>query len=223
MSQEVLVVEDEPPMQARLLRILGSVGCAEHSVFCAATIAQAKTLASEHTFAAALIDLGLPDGNGIDLIGWLHSNNPSLPILVVSAWSIEEKIVDALRAGASGYLLKERDDLEIAMSLRTLSKGGVPIDPFIARQILGLLNEATKCSSGLLPGGAKPATGAPLSNREQSILLHVAQGMSNRKIADALGLSRWTIDTHIRHIYSKLSVNSRTQAVRAAHLHCLFR
>ena len=223
MSQKVLVVEDELPMQARLLRILGTVGCAEHSVLCAASIAQARTLADGHALATALIDLGLPDGSGIDLIGWLHSNNPSLPILVVSAWTVEERIVDALRAGASGYLLKERDDLEIAMSLRTLSKGGVPIDPFVARKILGLFNEATRYSSGVGEGEPKPAKGIPLSKREQTILLHVAQGMSNRNIADALGLSRWTIDTHLRHIYSKLSVNSRTQAVRAAHLHGLFR
>ena len=92
-------------------------------------------------FVMALIDLGLPDGNGIELIGWLRARDEDLPILVISAWSTEEMILGALRAGASGYVLKERDDLEIASSLKSVLKGGAPIDAFIARRILGLVSE----------------------------------------------------------------------------------
>ena len=222
LSDPILIVDDEPPMQERLKRILVSLGFVDGALHCAANIAQGKALADSERFALALVDLGLPDGSGIELIVWLRARDEALPILVISAWSTEEVILGALRGGASGYLLKERDDLEIAMSLKNVLKGGSPIDPFIARRILGLIGEPASA-------GAKPtlnpdtALRDSLSERELAILTRVAQGMSNREIAEAVNLSRWTVDTHIRHIYGKLAVNSRTQAVHAARLHGLLR
>ena len=216
MSETVLVVEGESPLQERLLRILRMLGYAESSIFCAADVAQAKTVCNRHSLGLVLINLTLPDGGGVELIGWLRSKSQSLPILVISAWSVETMVLDVLRAGASGYLLKERDDLEIAMSLRNASKGGTPIDPFVARRVLDLVNEPSNGNAASKPEVCGNARVGSLSKREMVVLTHVVDGMSNRQIAQTLNVSPWTIDTHVRHIYGKLSVNSRTQAVQAA-------
>lgn len=222
-----LLVDDDPAMLARLGSVLASIGIASHGQLHANSIAQGQALATAvggglKPLAMALVDLGLPDGCGIDLIAWLREQSEGLPILVVSAWSTEEMILGALRAGANGYVLKERDDLEIALSVRNVLKGGAPIDPFIARRILDLVGR----SPDERPVAARSSDLAQhyaLSERERQILDHVAAGMSNREIAECLHLSRWTIDTHIRHIYDKLAVSSRTQAVRRAREHGLLR
>lgn len=99
-------------------------------------MARARELAAgEPSWAMALVDLGLPDGSGLDLIAWLRERAWALPILVISAWSTEEMLMGALRVGANGYVLKEREDVEIALSVKNVLKGGAPIDPFIARRI----------------------------------------------------------------------------------------
>ena len=88
-----------------------------------------------------MVDLNLPDGNGIEFISTLNKYDPTIPILVISAWSTEDAIFNALSSGATGYVLKERDDLEITFSIRSILRGGAPIDPFIAQKILKQLQK----------------------------------------------------------------------------------
>lgn len=211
--ESFLVVDDEPALLARLCRILRSSHGEEAALHCADSLAGAKAIAMNRSFAMALVDLGLPDGNGVELIGWLRAHEAELPILVISAWSTEEMILDALRAGATGYLLKERDDEEIAMLLRTALKGGAPIDPFIARRILAATHvaEVPARHDAAAPISAQDA----LSAREVQILELVAQGLSNLEIAERTNLSRWTVASHVKSIYAKFAVHSRTAAVRA--------
>lgn len=216
-------------MQARLRRILATLGHAAGTLHCAPNVATGKAVANARlndagVFALALIDLGLPDGSGIELIRWLRARDEALPILVISAWSTEEMILGALRAGASGYVLKERDDMEIGVSLKNVLKGGSPIDPFIARRILGLIGQPIAGTAVIEPlAAADHALRELLTERELVILTQVAEGMSNREIAESVNLSRWTVDTHIRNIYRKLSVKSRTQAIREARAQGLLR
>jgi DNA-binding NarL/FixJ family response regulator len=211
MSESFLLVDDEPALLARLCRILKTLRDEPVDLHCAGSIAQGKAVAVGGPFAMALVDLGLPDGNGIELIGWLRQREAELPILVISAWSSEEMILDALRAGATGYLLKERDDDEIALLLRTALKGGAPIDPFIARRILA----ATAAARAPTPAAAS-APVEPLSKREVQILELVARGLSNLEIAESTKLSRWTVASHVKNIYAKFAVHSRIAAVQAA-------
>ena len=89
-----------------------------------------------HSASLALIDLGLPDGHGNDFIRYVKQYDASIGILVISAWSTEDAIFEALKSGATGYVLKERDDAEVLLSIRSILRGGAPIDPFIAREIL---------------------------------------------------------------------------------------
>ncbi|MEO6690187.1 MAG: response regulator transcription factor [Dokdonella sp.] len=221
MIDTILLVDDEPDLLARLVRILLDIGYAPEALCEAATIAQAKTRALSGTFAMALVDLGLPDGNGVELIRWLRARYAELPILVISAWSTEEMILDALRAGATGYVLKERDDIEIALSLKSALKGGAPIDPFIARRILALTGMTRAMASVAKDEG----TGfrESLTEREFGILELVAKGMSNQEIAESLALSRFTVETHVKRIYGKLAVHSRTGAVHEARARGLLR
>jgi DNA-binding NarL/FixJ family response regulator len=204
----VLVVEDEPLAQARLRDVLVSLSYAEDALVFTDRVASARALFIEQAFAIALIDIGLPDGSGIELIRLLHERDPALPILVVSTWSTERAIVTALQAGATGYVLKERDELEISLSIRSALRGGAPIDPFIARHILALIEMSPS------PPTASQKTRSPiLSPREVEILTLVSKGLTNREIADVLSLSRLTVGCHIKNIYKKLAVNSRTQAI----------
>lgn len=249
----VLVVEDEPLLQQRLHGILLQLGYAADALLRAASLGEARACLASQPITLALVDLMLPDGSGLDLIAEMRAETPDMGILVVSAWSSEEAILTALRAGATGYVLKERDDIEVSMSIRSVLRGGAPIDPFIARRILQLLPlgnaasdravapgrlaaEGAQTSSAAyfpresLPSGPPdaptqiPSTalitpaspqGESLSEREGQILCLVADGLTNREIAERFFLSRYTVETHIKRIYRKLAVSSRTMAVRA--------
>jgi DNA-binding NarL/FixJ family response regulator len=202
----VLLVEDDPGVRRRLEGLLRQLGYRADALVFAASLAEARALLTDQPVALALVDLGLPDGSGIDLVAELNAANPGLPILVISAWSTQDAILESLRAGAAGYVLKGRDDLEVALALRSVLRGGAPIDPFVARQIIGELP----------PRSARQPDGAGLSERESEILRLVVEGLGNRDIATRLFVSHHTVDAHIRSIYRKLAVNSRTQAAQAA-------
>ena len=206
----VLVVEDEPLLQQRLRGVLMALGYAQEALLFAATLGEARARLAAQPVALALVDLRLPDGDGRGLIEQLRADDPGLGILVVSAWSSEDAILGALRAGATGYVLKERDDMEVMLSIRSVLRGGAPIDPFIARRILELLPAPPR-----LPGAA-PAPEGTLSEREGEILRLVADGLSNREIAEQLFLSRYTVESHVKRVYRKLAVSSRVGAVREA-------
>ena len=207
----LLVVEDEPLIRKRLEGILRSLGYTEDALVFTASIAETHARLKEHPVAMALVDLGLPDGSGIDLIAELRHSDPGMGILVISAWSTEDAILSALRAGANGYVLKERDDLEVTLSIRSVLRGGAPIDPFIARRIIAELqpSQPTEAHKEMPPE-------AILSAREIQILKLVADGMTNREIAESLFLSRYTVECHVKNIYRKLAVPSRTKAVSEA-------
>ena len=207
----VLVVEDEPLIRQRLQDVLLGLGYTPDVLNFAESMAQARACMAEGPMALALVDLGLPDGSGIDLIREWRAADPALPILVISAWSTEDAILAALRAGATGYVLKERDDLEVSISIRSVLRGGAPIDPFIARRIIAELQAPTPASS---PTPAQLEE--PLSARELQILRQVADGRSNREIAEQLHLSRHTVECHVKHVYRKLAVNSRVRAISEA-------
>ena len=210
----VLVVEDEPLIQQRLARILAQLGYQPDMLCFASTLAAARQLAAQRHYALALVDLGLPDGNGTALIAALRAQDATMGILVISAWSTEEAILQALRAGATGYLLKERDDLEVMLSIRSVLRGGAPIDPFIARRVM------IEFQQQLAPPAVAPMAAASeddaLSPREIDILQQVANGLSHRETAERLHISRHTVEAHIRNIYRKLSVNSRLRAITEA-------
>ncbi len=205
----VLLVEDEPLIHRRLKSLLMELGYTKDALISATSLKEARACLARQPFALILVDLGLPDGSGIDLINEIHVADASLPVLVISAWCTEDAILAALRAGATGYVLKERDDMEVALSIRSVLRGGAPIDPFVARRIIDELR----------PKPEQPAAHQQietLSPRESEILGLVAQGLGNREIAEQLNLSRYTVECHIKHIYRKLAVSSRTRAIHTA-------
>jgi len=201
-----LIVEDDVATQQRLARLLSAAADGDTHIAVASGVAEAKAHIAGQTPAIALIDIGLPDGSGIELIGWLRHHHPDVTTVVISAWGDEDTVLAALQAGAVGYLLKEREDVELELALQSIRRGGAPIDPFVARRILTLLPAAP------LPA-ATSRDGHALSEREAEILGLVARGYSNREIAELTTLSRFTIEGYTKAIYRKLAVGSRTAAV----------
>ncbi|WP_089605534.1 LuxR C-terminal-related transcriptional regulator [Acinetobacter piscicola] len=213
----VIIVEDEPLIQKRLTDILINIGYSISDLYFAQNLAQANEQLQLYSASFALVDLGLPDGSGIDFIETLKDYDPTITILVISAWSTEDSILNALSAGATGYVLKERDDLEVSLSIRSVLRGGAPIDPFIAQKILKQLqfNEKKPVNKNL-SDSKLTNNNSVLSKRELGILELVAQGLSNKEIADQLTLSRYTVESHIKHIYRKLAVCNRAKAIDTA-------
>ena len=210
----VLIVEDEYVIQRRLKIILSNLGYHEDVLLFANTVKEAYSIVQQQPIALALVDLGLPDGSGISIIEKIREQDAQALILVVSAWSTQDSLFRAIQAGATGYVLKERDDVEVALAIRSILRGGAPIDPFVAREILKQISIPT--ISGTVEQNRPAADQETLTQREQEILSLVAQGLSNREIAEQLCVSRYTVESHIKHIYRKLSVSKRTKAVSTA-------
>jgi|SRR5690606_21355998 len=150
-----------------------------------------------------LMDIGLPKKNGIILTKELKEIYPKLEILICTVFNETDKIVAALQSGASGYLLKSVSGNELIQAIKTIFGGGSPIDTQIARKIITQFQPKKKY--GLID---------PLTSREEEVLNYIAKGYRNQEIADLFSVSINTIRTHVRNIYSKLQVNSRTKAVR---------
>ncbi|MEG1766825.1 MAG: response regulator transcription factor [Comamonas sp.] len=216
----VLIVENELRTRTRIENILVQHGYERKHLLLADSLAQASDQLAQHEVGLALVDLGLPDGSGLEVIAQLREAYADIGILVISAWNSGEAILNALRAGASGYVLKERDDLEVSLAIRSILRGGTPIDPFLARRIIDELYPATiRAAEAVEPTEPVEAAKQPdhvLSARELQILQFVAEGLVNREIAECLCLSPATIASHVRNIYRKLAVTSRIRAVQTA-------
>ncbi|EOR08480.1 sigma-70 family RNA polymerase sigma factor [Acinetobacter tandoii] len=212
----VIILEDEPIIQNRLRRILTDLGYENETLHFVFNLKEAFEKIEEIPISLALVDLGLPDGNGVEFIEKLRERDSSALILVISAWSTQSSLFSAIKAGATGYVLKERDDSEVLLAIRSILRGGAPIDPFIAREILSQIAAQENSQDKSEHREALPSDMEALTNREKEILDLVAQGLSNREISEQLFVSRYTVESHIKHIYRKLSVSKRTKAVSAA-------
>lgn len=150
-----------------------------------------------------LMDINLPNMSGIECTARVKELLPSVQVVMITVYGDTEKVFNALRAGASGYILKRAAPERILEAIQEVHAGGVPMSSEIARKVLGAFRE---------PAPAAPEEEQNLSRREQEVLELLSQGCSNKEIADKLSVSIETVTWHLKHIYSKLHVRSRTQA-----------
>jgi DNA-binding NarL/FixJ family response regulator len=175
----------------------------------AGSVAAAREAIQRGNFDVALVDLGLPDGNGIELIREIALTRPETDVMVVTVFGDEAHVLASIEAGATGYLLKRSLNDTLGATVRELRAGGSPISPVIARQLLQRFKKGTPEPS--LPAAVVDDGG--LSEREREVLLFIAKGFTVGEIANMLHLSAHTVATHVKHIYRKLAVHSRTEAV----------
>ena len=152
-----------------------------------------------------IMDIGLPDGSGIECTAQLKRALPDTQILMFTVYEDSEQIYRALAAGASGYLLKRVSPTELLEGLRELARGGVPMTGEVARKVIANFRQTP-------PPAARTAN---LTPREQSVLEHLASGLTAKEIATRLSISPDTVNAHLKHIYQKLHVRSRIEAVIA--------
>jgi len=150
-----------------------------------------------------LVDLGLPDMPGLEVVRHIAARHPACDILVVTIFGDEESVIGALEAGARGYLLKGALEHDIAEDIRHLRSGGSPLSPVIARQVL----------KRLVPAKLALPAEAQLTRREAEILNAIARGFTYAETGNLLHLSVQTVHTHLKNIYRKLAVHSKTEAV----------
>ena len=170
-----------------------------------------------------LLDLGLPRMDGIAVTRAVKARHPGMEILIFTIFDEDEKVLDAVKAGASGYLLKGASAERIVEAIREVSAGGTVIQPSLARRLLRHFRvDPGRRRRGLRrrehpracrPRAAREPTLRPLSDREREILQLIAKGVSNTEAARLLTLSKATIRTHLEHIYDKLEVTNRVEAV----------
>ena len=157
-----------------------------------------------------LIDRGLPDMSGIEVIRQLKASVPDCDILVVTIFGDERTITSALEAGANGYLLKGASLEELRRDVQHLRTGGAPLSPMVARQLLNKL-QAKPADSKLQIGN-----GTKLTKREHDILQMIAKGFSYAETSQICGVASATVHSHLKSIYRKLEVHSKTEAVYEA-------
>lgn len=176
-----------------------------------------------HSLDVLLVDLGLPDGSGIDVIRAAVELHPQCEPLVVSMFADEENVLASVEAGALGYIHKDASPDDIARVIIDMKRGCSPISPMIARRVLEKYRSwAVQDRSGSAPGaGARIQTraGPPrvvVSEREREVLDLIARGFSYAEIARIKAMSVDTVRSHIKHLYEKLAVHSRSEAVYEA-------
>jgi DNA-binding NarL/FixJ family response regulator len=164
----------------------------------------------------AVIDLHLGKHSGVDLIGELTQSRPDVPILVLTSVETPDEALRAIRAGAQGYMLKVTIEGELCRAVHQIRNGGSPINPGIAHLLLSAFR-AAPVKAAAEAGASSPVPSellAVLSARESEVLKLVARGYADKEVAARLNIAPSTVDTHVRAIYRKLSVNSRAQLRR---------
>lgn len=210
----VAIVEDDVIFQSMLQKAITDSPYLILSAV-ASTCTQAFKILKKQPIDVLLVDLGLPDGSGVDVIRAANLAWPYCSIMVSTAFGDEMNVIRSLEAGAVGYLLKDSNADGIAKEICTLHEGGSPISPLIARQILMQFRGREQQQNILMRDVGEK--GRPLlSAREQAVLEFIAKGFTSDEIAKLLLISRHTVLTFVRRIYRKLEVNSKMEAVYEA-------
>jgi DNA-binding NarL/FixJ family response regulator len=214
----ILLLEDLPEIRAWMRKLV-------LQVFPGATISEsarvhdAVALVAAVKFDLALIDLGLPDGSGVDVVTKLRDVQPEAQSVVVTIHDDDEHLFPALQAGAFGYILKEQARELITEQLQRISQGEPPLSPSIARRVMAYFSAKAKPQQP----AANAMPSVSLTDRESEVLLRVAKGYTLPEIGVQLGLSRHTIADYVKQIYRKLNVSSRAEAALEAQRLGLFR
>ena len=198
---KVAIVEDDIRFRKSLRRVIES----KPGLTCVAeygTGAEAIEHIPHDLPEVVLMDLNLPDCSGADVAAHLKSQLPDISVVILTVYNDADHIFKALRAGASGYLLKQATAGEILEAIADAHRGGAPMTSEIARLVVRSFREVPMTPSG---------TGQ-LSARELEILALLSEGLANKEIADRLKISFATVRTHLMHIYEKLHVRCRTEA-----------
>lgn len=198
--QHVLIVEDIAEV-ARALREMVATAFPGSVVETAGSVADGRMKLRSRAWDLALVDLGLPDGSGIELVREFAGGR--LPVVITTIFDDDEHLFDALRAGANGYLLKDEPTPVLVELLRGIGEGRPPLSSSIARRILHFFRPPMPQQSALSP-------------REKEVLTLIARGYTVRDVADTLGMSYNTAAGHLKSIYHKLAVNSRAEAATEA-------
>jgi len=154
-----------------------------------------------------LMDLGLPDISGVELTEMIKNKFPEIEILIFTIFEEEEKVVKAIQSGANGYILKGASADRIVYAIKSLNKGGSFIQPSLARILLKYFKLPS--NQNLFPNEEK----INLTKRELEVLQLTSKGFSNKEIAEILGISKSTVRTHLEHIYQKMDVTNRVEAI----------
>lgn len=217
----VLIVDDHAMVRRGMrdflelhddLEVVGEAGDGESGVAAAARLEP----------DIVVMDLMMPGVDGVEATRRIRAANPAVEVIALTSFVEEARVVAAIEAGASGFLLKDVEADELAAAIRAAAAGEVHLDPAVA----GIVARRMREGNG---AGGRAGTGAPregigsLTARERDVLGGVARGMSNRAIADALGITERTARTHVSNILAKLGLSSRTQAALLAVQHGLDR
>jgi DNA-binding NarL/FixJ family response regulator len=193
----VLIVDDHAVVRRGLAQLLETTDDLRLAGE-AANGEEAITLAASLRPDVVLMDLSMPRTDGVKAIGVIVTDNPDAHVLVLTSFSDQQRILDALSAGAEGYLLKHAEPETILSGIREVVAGGSPLDPKAARV--------------LLTSRRAPRTSLTLTEREREVLRLVGDGLPNKTIARRLGISERTVKAHLTSVYQQLGVTDRTQA-----------
>ena len=197
----VALVEDDAATRERLTHVLAAApGIA--LVHTAASAGQMLDWLAGNSVNVLLVDLGLPDQSGLEVIRWCRAHQPATNVMVVTLFGDEANMIGAFEAGARGYLLKDGTEDELARHVLSLHAGGSPMTPEIARQLLARLAPAPQAVDN-----------PPVSAREREILHALARGYTYEEVARLLAIAPSTVQSHVKNIYSKLAVHSKTEAI----------
>ena len=211
----VAIVEDDPEFLDALCKAVQAVPDLRLASM-AGTRAEGLALLQGDRAHVLLVDLGLPDGSGIDVIRAATRLWPACSIMVSTNFGDETSVMRSIESGAAGYLLKDSSPAKIVDEIRSLASGGSPISPIIARQVLARFRQVSPLH-GLaidpLPAGKESTL---LSAREKEVLDYITKGFTANEIAKLMHLSPFTVRSFVRRIYGKLKVTSKAEAIYEA-------
>jgi len=207
---KIVIVEDDQDTCDRITRIISKIEFLTLSARCG-NIASGKKAIFDNQPDILLLDLELPDGNGIELIRLINEYNFSTKSIIITVFEDNKNIMNAISTGAAGYILKDDSSITIIDAIKIILAGGAPISPSIARHLLNSFQNNLDSIS------TKPNNlTEKLSPRESEILVLVSNGYTDKEIADLKNISYNTVTTHVKHIYKKLRVNKRVDVTHAA-------
>jgi len=202
MSIRVGIVEDDRSVRENLaLLIDGAPGFS--CVAACVSAEEALKRFCESVPDVALMDIHLPGQSGIECVARLRRLLPQTQVIMLTVEEDSEQVFESLKAGATGYLVKHVAPEEILEAVAEVHRGGAPMSSHIARRVVGTFQQRARADSADLE----------LTAREEEVLRSLAKGCRSKEIADRLNISTGTVNTHVRHIYEKLHVRSRAEAV----------